>query len=322
MPGRGTFQVLLGPHPDLLGNDGEMELRHLRYFVAVAETENVGRAAERLHVSPSPLSRQIHQLEAELEVRLFDRVGRGVRLTVAGRVLLERSRALLAQADRAVKEVRLIAQGATGRLSLGFADTPAFARMMPELVTRLRARHPEVSLEIVPLSSAAQLPGLLAGTLDVGFGHEAPSDPALASEPLHTERVLLAVPQDHPLAKIRTVRARMLANEPFIWPRTGKPKLLEEVEAALRMQGITLDVALEARSSAEARLSLVASGVGLTFALASAAAALPPQVRLRPVVDLQVDGRAHLVYRARDEALPLIRAVRKTAQEVRRALFP
>jgi len=299
-----------------------MELRHLRYFVAVAEEEHVGRAAERLHVSPSPLSRQIRQLEGELGVELFQRQGRGVRLTRAGTAYLARARELLDAVERAAKEAQAISRGAQGRLSLAFNDTRAYAQLLPEVILGLRALHPKVAVDVSPLGSQAQLEALRAGSLDAGFGHQAPAEPGLRAEPLYTERILLALPVDHPLAHRKAITVAMLKDEPFVWILGPRPQLFEGVERALREKGVPMQVALEVRSSSEARLSLVASGMGLTFAVESAKAALPKQVVLRQIADLRLESRAYLVWRSAEEKSPLIRSLRSVAQAARRRLFP
>jgi DNA-binding transcriptional LysR family regulator len=299
-----------------------MELRHLRYFVAVAEEEHVGRAAERLHVSSSPLSRQIRQLEAEVGVDLFRRVGRGVRLTPAGTAYLGRARELLDGVERAAKEAQAISRGALGRLSLAFNDTRAYAQLVPEVITGFRALHPKVAVDVSLLGSQAQLEALRAGALDAGFGHQKPTEPGLRAEALYSERILLALPLDHPLAKRKAVTAAMLKDQPFVWILGPKPQLFEGVERALREKGVPLQVALEVRSSSEARLSLVASGMGLTFAVESAKAALPKQVVLRQLSDLRLESRAYLVWRSADEESPLLRSLRSVAQAARRRLFP
>lgn len=315
-----SIQVLLGHDSDLGGND--LELRHLRYFVAVAEAEHVGKAAERLHVSPSPLSRQIRQLESELEVRLFERRGRGVRLTEAGRAFLAGARRSLETVDRAASEARSVARGESGRLSIAFSDTPPLARLVPEVISQLRNLRPGVALEVTPLDSHAQLEALRAREIDVGFGHEPPTDALFRAEPLYPERVLLAIPEGHPLAGVKTLRAKMLSDQPFVWPRGPKPFLLAEVENALRAKGVALRVVLEAHSSSETRLSLVASGMGLTFALESNQTHLPPRVLLREVSDLRIDGNAYLVCREEEAHAPAIRLVRKLTRAARRRLLP
>jgi len=295
-----------------------MELRHLRYFVAVAEEEHVGRAARRLHVSASPLSRQIRQLEEELAVPLFDRVGRDVRLSRAGAAFLPRVRALVADLERAAQEARSVERGEAGRLALAFVDTQAYARAIPEVIQGVRERHPQLAVEVSPMPSHDQLDALRAGRLDAGFVHERPLDASLACAPLFVERVLLAVPRGHRLARARAVSAPMLKDEPFVWTRGPKSRVLQDVEDALRGEGVALKVAVEAHSSSETRLSLVASGMGLTFCVESAGAALPPQVVLRPLSGLRLEGRAYLAWRASDTARPLLRSLRAVTRKVLR----
>src|SRR5688572_23372281 len=142
----------------------EMELRHLRYFVAVAEEQNVTRAAARLHVSQPPLTRQIHDLEAELGVALFARSGRTIRLTDAGRVFLDEARASLKRVDEAVRVVRAVASGAQGELHLGYAPTPT-VEILPKLLKAFRKRFPGVRVILHDHSSPEMLAGLREGRL-------------------------------------------------------------------------------------------------------------------------------------------------------------
>jgi len=184
-----------------------MELRHLRYFVAIAEHEHIGRAARVLHVSSSPLSRQIHQLEEDIGVRLLARVGRRVQLTEAGKVFHQEAREALARIDRAVATAQAASRGEVGRLRIAFVEVRRMAEIIPTAVRQFRARHPHVTLELVPMRMREQLEAFDAGRIDAleidalltfRVGRE---PPGFNVEPLFTERLELMVARDHALAR-------------------------------------------------------------------------------------------------------------------------
>jgi DNA-binding transcriptional LysR family regulator len=282
-----------------------VELRHLRYFVAIAEHEHIGRAARVLHVSSSPLSRQIHQLEDEIGLRLFARVGRRVQLTEAGKVFHQEAREALARIDRAVATAQAASRGEVGRLRVAFVEVRRMVELIPMAVRQFRARHPHVTLELVPMRWREQLEALDAGRVDA-LGIDAlltfRADRELsgfAVEPLFTEPLELMVARDHPLAKKKRVKVRDLVGVPIIWmPRKGAPFYYDLVRNALNDHGIEPEVVAET-TSAIGRLGLVASGMGVTFALRSEPF---KGVVGRPVVDLRIEFAGVLV--SRREAAP------------------
>ncbi len=295
-----------------------MELRHLRYFVAVAEEEHLGRAARRLHVSPPPLSKQIQQLEEELGVPLFARVGRGLKLTEGGRLFLGRARAILADVGRSVAAVQATARGEAGHLVVGFTETGTFAEMVPAVAASMRQRHPNVSLELQPMGWREMVPALLAGRLDAALGNEVPAEPALRSALLLTERIVLALPSQHPLARQERVTSRELRDVPFVWlPRAALPDTFRQTVAELAARGVTFNVVVEARSTVT-RLAMVAAGMGVTFALESTRAMLPPGVVLRPVCDVQLTVSSVLAWRGDADGWPVLRSWRDLALEFAR----
>src|SRR5215472_15518998 len=153
-----------------------VELRHLRYFVAVGEEEHCGRAAVRLHVVQPALTRQVRQLEEEIGCALFERLKRGVRLTEAGKSFLEEARRLLVDVGRSVDRTRLVAQGKVGRLRVGFSDTATYSGELPSVLHTFRARWPEVRLELFPSSSVIAAEQLRRQEVDVAFGYVIPTD--------------------------------------------------------------------------------------------------------------------------------------------------
>lgn len=258
-----------------------MELRHLRYFVAVAEELHFGRAAVRLHLSQPPLSQQIRDLEAELGAALFTRSRRRVELTPAGRALLPEARELLARAGAAADLVRRVAEGRAGRLALGFMG-PAMEGLLPRAVARFREERPEVVLDLRELGTPAQVEALGQGRISLGairvFG--APP-PGLDTLPLADEPYVLAVPADHRLAGARRVALRRLAGERLVFfPRRAGPALHDAILGCLARAGGAPQVVLEATAK-RTILALVAAGAGLGFVPASTADT--PGVRLVPL---------------------------------------
>lgn len=194
-----------------------MELRHLRYFVAVAEEENVTRAARRLHLSQPPLTRQIQELEDELGVSLFERTGRSIRLTTAGRRFLREARAVLARVERAVAVMRDAATGPVTLLTIGYAPSPTL-RFLPQLLLRLRREHPQVRTVLRDLATDAMLEGVRRGELDAAFVVQAGTDAIrdLRFRPLVREEVVVAVAPDHPDAGKPSFSPAEIAQRPLV----------------------------------------------------------------------------------------------------------
>lgn len=247
-----------------------MELRHLRYFVAVGEEEHFGRAAKRLALAQPALSRQVHQLEQELGASLFERSGRGVRLTPVGRVLLEDARRALAEVDRAARRARLAAQGRIGTLSVSFVDTAFYSVVPPRVIAEFRRLYPDVRIELATLNSVEQWSALRDGAVNVGFVYFRPTDfPELRWETVAGDHVVLAIPKRHSLARKPSLRLRDLRDEPFVWIRRAvSPAYYDRIAEACLAGGLTLNVVQEATTEST-MMGLVAGGVGLSFAVAS-----------------------------------------------------
>lgn len=295
-----------------------MELRHLRYFVAVAEELHFGRAAARLHLAQPPLSQQIKALEEEVGARLLRRTSRSVALTPAGEAFLPQARAALESAARAADEARAAAEGRAGLLVLGFVN-PAMDGFLSEAVAAFRTLAPGVSLRLRELSSQAQLEELRAGRLHAGFLRRAGQDlSGLGAAVLHRERYVAALPQAHALARRKRVPLAELARHPLIlYPRSFLPGLHDAMLAALREapggDGREPVVAQEALSK-HTTLSLVAAGLGL---------ALVPDAsrawRRRGVVLREVDGdlpRIELAAVWNEPASPALTRFLDTARQV------
>ena len=282
------------------------ELRHLRYFVAVAEELNFTRAAARLHIAQPPLSQQIRQLEEELGARLFDRTKHEVRLTEAGRAALGEARQTLAQAERVAIAARRVSEGVSGRLRLGFPGSFPHTTL-PEMLRAFRAKFPGVQLNLQECSTEEQLELLAAGKIDVGFVRlpveGAPE--SLALKPILREPLILALPKKHTLARRAKVPVRALAGEPFIlFPRHAAPGLYDQIEALCRRAGFKPLVAQEA-TQIQTIISLVSAGLGVAIVPRSMQTLHREQVVYRPLGGRSVMTEMAIAYEKGNPSLAL-----------------
>ena len=247
-----------------------MELRHLRQFVAVAEEGHITRAAERLGLQQPPLSQRIKAIESELNVQLFLRKPRGVELTEAGRVFLERARATLAQYDGAFEATRSAARGEQGRLCIGIQPTTLFHPFVPSVIRAFRTAYPHVSLTLDECLRTEQIERLRSHQLDVGFLRSGLDDQEdFLVYPLLNEPMVAALPRDHTLARngrrAVSLSLKDLADEQFIiYARQQGPAFYEATMAACLRAGFTPRLGQEAPRITSA-LSLVAVGLGVSL---------------------------------------------------------
>jgi DNA-binding transcriptional LysR family regulator len=214
-----------------------VELRHLRYFIAVAEELNFSRAAERLHMAQPPLSAAIRQLERELGVDLFTRTTREVMLTDAGRAFLEGARRTLAEADRAAEDAKRAGAGELGRLRIAFSWSTRF-ETLPALGRAFRASHPGVELMAQEMWNARMIPAFQSGSIDLALS----VCPEIAAElelaPIRKERLVALLPEGHPLAGEEAIPLSSLADEEFVlFPREIAPRLHDAFVAIYRRAG-------------------------------------------------------------------------------------
>lgn len=276
-----------------------MELRHLRYFVAVAEELNFGRASVRLRIAQPPLSRQIRDLEREIGARLFERVSRGVELTPAGRAFLPEARLTLAQAERAQRTAQRAANGETGRLRVGFVEAATHSGILPDVLSFFRAHLPSVGLSLFELDALRQADAFQEGRIDVGILHAPPLDAArwLRVEPIYTERVILALPKAHALAARPRLQLASLANESFVaFPRVVAPEMYDEILASCRRAGFSPRIVQEA-AGWHTLASLVSAGVGIGVVPRSIAEFAQHGVVYRPVRMLDVQMSLSAVWK-------------------------
>jgi DNA-binding transcriptional LysR family regulator len=281
-----------------------MELRHLRYFVAVAEELHVGRAAERLRIAQPPLSRQIRDLEREIGTPLFDRVARGVELTAAGSAFLPEARLTLAQADRAQRTAQRAARGETGRLRVGFVEAATQSGILPDVMSFFRVHLPSVGLSLFELDPLRQEEAFLDGRIDLGILHSTPLDAGrwLVVQTIHTEPVVVALPAAHRLAGRARLTLGQLADDLFVlFPRQLGPAMYDDIIARCRAAGFSPQVVQEA-TGWHTLASLVGAGMGVGFVPRSLSGGQQHGVVYRPVRDLAVDMALSAVWKRGDRS--------------------
>jgi DNA-binding transcriptional LysR family regulator len=294
-----------------------MELRHLRYFLAVAEELHFRRAAARLHISQPPLSQQIRALERELGVTLLERNRRRVALTAAGESFRDDARTILAAVERASERARNVARGSLGTLSIGFVGSAMFSTTLPDILRAFRAGHPDVELVLRELPTTVQLQALVGGELDVGVIRgpvaESEIDPQLELMTIQRERLVAALPADHPLAARRRLRAEDLRGETFvILARREAPGLYAGLALAMGKAGGVPDDVLEVVEM-QTIISLVAGGFGVSLVPASVGEVDRSGVAFRPIagptptIELSVAWRPATSTPVRDAFLAVAR---------------
>ncbi|MBW4555161.1 MAG: LysR family transcriptional regulator [Trichormus sp. ATA11-4-KO1] len=263
-----------------------MELRHLRYFVAVAEELHFGRAAQRLHIAQQPLSRQIRNLEDEIGVQLFYRTKRTVRLTEAGQVFLTEARKTLQQAEYTVLLAQRTSRGEIGRFAVGFTS-PALNSILPKIVRLFKERHPQVELALEKLHTNEQVEALISGQLQVGLLHPPLENEFLVLETIHRERLVAVLSDTHPLAQAATesISIKALSDESFIlFPRHVGPVLYDRIINLCQQAGFSPNIVQEVIPQ-QTILGLVSADIGISLLHASAQAVTPTGVVFRNLLE-------------------------------------
>lgn len=275
-----------------------MELRHLRYFVAVAEELHFRRAAERLHIAQPPLSLQIAELERELGARLLDRrQGRSTRLTAAGKCFLDDARRILAATDQAAERARRAQHGTAGSLSVGMTSSMAYG-IVPTLLRQHRVRYPDVQIRLAEMSTAVQEQALLERSIDLGFCYAPLEHSELASSGIHQETLLVAVAESHPLSAKRGIRLASLAREPLLcFPRHLSPGLFDLIASACRQGGLSFSVVQEA-TQLQTIIALVCAGLGVALVPETMSKLHRDGVTYRPIRDAMPRVETLVVWRA------------------------
>jgi DNA-binding transcriptional LysR family regulator len=298
-----------------------MELRHLRYFVVVAEELHFTRASQRLGIGQPPLSQQIQQLEQELGAPLFRRLPRGVALTEVGLAFFFDAKAILAQVDRATRNVQRIARGDQGAITIGMINSAPFNRRIQRILREYRERYREVQMSLTETSTPELAKQVLSGTLDAAFVRPLISaDPGLIVEPLFDEDVVIALPTGHPLSARRTLAVADLANEPFVlFTRIIGSGLYDEIVSACQRAGFSPRIEQQA-SQVTSIVNLVAAGLGVSMVPESM-----KQINSQGVTYRRIEGdgpraRMSIVYREHQTSPALVNLLalaRKLARERR-----
>jgi len=264
--------------------------KHFPFFLAVAEEQNLHRAAERLNIAQSALSRRIADLERELgDVELFERQARGVAITPAGQTLAKDVRRILMSIEEARRNVRRIADGDLGTLRVSFSEAMLRRPVLPAVLREFRSLYPAVELRAFPLTSDAQRSRLLADEIDVAFVIDEATDADQFDRlPVGQDRFMLALPVDHPLAALPAVRLSDIASEPLLWPaRHISPRLFDRMIAAFDARGVSPNIAVEV-AAVDIAYELAAAGIGLGIITAARADRTPADIVLRELVDLDL----------------------------------
>ena len=264
--------------------------KHFPYFLAVAEEQNLHRAAERLNIAQSALSRRIADLERELgDVELFERQARGVAITAAGRALADDVRRILLSIEDAGRHVRRVAKGDLGMLRVAFSEAMLRRPILPAVLREFRSMYPEVELRAFPLPSDTQRSRMLADEIDVAFVIDEATDlDHFSAMNVGHDKFVLALPDNHALAAKPSLSLKDIAGEPLLWPaRHISPRLFDRLIAAFDAQGVSPNIAVEVMA-VDIAYELTAAGIGLGIITAAEPSRLPPGVVLRELTDLDL----------------------------------
>lgn len=292
------------------------ELRHLIYFREVARQLHFRKAAETLAIAQPALSRAIAQLETAVDADLLNRTRRGVELTAAGRLLLERIEPLLRSLASIPGDLAALAGGEVGHIRVAFTGL-AMATVLPRILREFHEQHPRIRLELTESPTSAQLAALQAGDIACGFFHPDAPTPGLRTRLLLRERNGVLLPAGHPLTRreqtAEPLRLRELADTPFVlFPRTHNPGFYDRILAAFASAGVTPRIAEEVWPRANG-VGLVRAGLGATFMTPSEAQHLPPEVAFRPLSGPAPESRLVLGWKHAPAPEPALAAFLKVA---------
>jgi DNA-binding transcriptional LysR family regulator len=270
-------------------SNGTMELRHIRYFIAVAEELNFTRAAAKIGIGQPPLSLQIRSLEEELGEPLFRRLSHGAELTAAGRAFLPEARKMIALAQRAKRTAQRGARGEIGQLRLGFTSSASYCRIVPATLRAFRSEYPEVELSLQEADTTRLLEHLTRENIDAGFIRPGLNDPTgVRLHRLGEEAMVIALPSKHSLAKSARLSLSALAGESFVlFPRDAGPAWFDEVIAACRQAGFEPILGQEAP-----QISSVGNLVAAELGVALVPASIASQVKVTGIKYVQINGDA------------------------------
>jgi DNA-binding transcriptional LysR family regulator len=295
-----------------------LELRHLRYFVAVAEELHFSRAAKRLHMAQPPLSQQIRKLEQYIGHPLFTRNSRTVALTQAGEMLLERSRYLLRRLEDDLETVRRLGRGEIGTLTIGFIGS-AMLTVLPTLIGSYRRRFPKVDLRLRELTTSSLVDAIHQGAVDLGFLRDAGPTEGLMVEQVTAERFVVALAKAHPLANRKKLSLAELKGEPLIlFARELGPMAWDKTIALCETSGFRPAIVQDAPEWLTV-LRLVSSGLGFSIAPACVATIQTPGVVCRELTKCPISTNIELARRS-DHLNPIMEAFLAEAHEIFRGI--
>lgn len=294
-----------------------MELRHLRYFIAVAEELHFTRAAARLHIGQPPLSQQIQALEQEVGAQLLERSKRWVRLTEAGKLFLNDARKILALSEQSMLTAQRASRGEMGELRVGFTSSMPFTVVLQRVVNLYRQRFPQVTLTLQEMSSLRQIEGIVQRTLDVGFIRppEVEIAAGVRAITLRHDPLLLVMPDNHRLASKKSLKLAELAGEDFVmYSKDVGTGIYAQIVRLCRQAGFEPHIVQDARE-ATTIIGLVAAGCGVSILPESFQCIQMPGVCFRKISDPDATTASMLASRS-GESTPLVDAFFQLAIEV------
>jgi DNA-binding transcriptional LysR family regulator len=264
-------------------------IRHLPYFAVVAQEQHFQRAAEKLRITQSALSRRIQLLEEELGVKLFERLARGIRLTPAGESFYNDVCKVQLDLEQAKTRARNISLGQLGWVNVAVAPSAVSHPIVARMFKTLRAAQPDIQINMKMIYSEEQIRELQSQAVDVGVMYKLTSEPWLTYSPIAIDRLVVAIPADHPLARKMPLRLKDLADVPFIWPtRSHSPRLYDRLLTAMNIQGVSPRIEIEVHST-ESVLSIVAMGMAVGFISQTLAHLAPAGAVVRELEDLVIE---------------------------------
>jgi DNA-binding transcriptional LysR family regulator len=258
------------------------EIRHLRYFIATAEAGSLSAAASQLYISQPPLTRQIHQLETLLRVKLFNRKPKGVELTSAGEVFLDEAKNILALIDQAAIRTKQAWEGQIGRIDVGIFGSAIYG-VIPEIIRSFRNEKPGVEIVLHNMERSTQLKALREKRLSIGFNRFFGDEPDLQWERVHSESLNLALYKEHPFSSKKSIKLSEIADEPLIlYPKTARPGFIDFMLKVFHKEGISPNITYEV-DDVNTAVALASSGIGLSIVTQSACNLKLPNICYIPI---------------------------------------
>jgi DNA-binding transcriptional LysR family regulator len=283
-----------------------MELRHLRYFLAVAEELNFTRAAQRLHIAQPPLTQQIKALEAEMGVTLIDRSAYRIGLTEAGRAFAAEVARILGEVRNAVLVAKRAARSAAGQVRVGFTASASFNPLVTSTFLTFRSHYPDIDVSLEESQSTELVMALREGRIDVAFVRPPLTTDGIEVHSLEEEEMVVAVARGHRLARRKRINLRELAAETFIlYPRTVRPGLADTVVAACEQAGFVPRVEQYA-PQLSSTINLVATSLGISIVPRSMQALQPQAVTYLPITGRPLTALLGIAHRSAESSAPVL----------------